>query len=275
VTGALRCLYLDLDGTLLGNRGSLLHDGDGGISLTAVRAIEACLRAQVEVVLMSGRRSAQVAEDARLLGQASYIFEGGACLVLDGERHWLSRELSPDERTIAEQIEDCGAPELLLERYAGRLEYHEPWHEEREVSHLFRGLVDAAEVDAALADAGHGHLRLIDNGVVTRRSPALAALDHVRGYHLVPADVSKLAAVAAHRRARGYAQDETIGVGDSREDLACAAVVGEMWIVANALARDPSLGGALAAHANVRVCEESYGAGVYEAVVSALMARQG
>ena len=57
-------------------------------------------------------------------------------------------------RTIFEQISDSGAPELLLERYAGRLEYHEPWHRNREVSHLFRGLVDAFEADALLAERG-------------------------------------------------------------------------------------------------------------------------
>ena len=123
---------------------------------------------------MSGRRRTQVAEDARLLGQGSFIYEAGACVVLDGEEHWLTGELLPGELTIAEQIERSGAPALLLEHYAGRLEYHEPWHVEREVSHLFRGLVDAAEVDALLAEHGHGDLRLVDNGVVSRRSPALA-----------------------------------------------------------------------------------------------------
>jgi hydroxymethylpyrimidine pyrophosphatase-like HAD family hydrolase len=69
-----RCLYVDLDGTLLGRRASLLHDGDGEVSIDGVRAVQACLRADVEVVLMSGRRRVQVAEDARLLGQDSYIF---------------------------------------------------------------------------------------------------------------------------------------------------------------------------------------------------------
>ena len=43
---------------------------------------------------MSGRRQAQVAEDARLLGQASYIFEAGSALVLDGEEHWLTGDLT-------------------------------------------------------------------------------------------------------------------------------------------------------------------------------------
>jgi hydroxymethylpyrimidine pyrophosphatase-like HAD family hydrolase len=266
-----RCLYVDLDGTLLGRGASLLHDGEGNVSIEGVRAVQACLRADVEVVLMSGRRRAQVFEDARLLGQSSYIYEAGACVVLDGEEQWLTGDLLPGELSIAEQIERSGAPELLLKRYEGRLEYHEPWHTEREVSHLFRGLVDAFEVDALLVEHGHGDLRLVDNGVVHRCSEALAALEHVRGYHLLPVGASKAGAVGWHRRARGYALQETFAVGDSREDLACAAQVNVFWLVANAVQRDPSIRDAVAEYENVRVTEAGHGAGVYEAVVSTLV----
>lgn len=274
---SIRCLYLDLDGTLLGRGASLVHDGEGNVSFEGLRALQACLRADVEIVLMSGRRRIQVAEDARLLGQDAYIFEAGACVVLGGdprlggEEHWLTGELIPGELTIAQQIERSGAPALLLERYAGRLEYHEPWHLNREVSHLFRGLVDAFEVDELLAEHGYEHLRMVDNGVVHRRSPALAELPHVRGYHLVPAGASKAAAVAFHRRVRGYAREETLAVGDSREDLACAEHVGSFWLVANAVERDPSMREAISGMDNVRVAETGHGAGVYEAVVSTLL----
>jgi hydroxymethylpyrimidine pyrophosphatase-like HAD family hydrolase len=269
--GGVRCLYLDLDGTLLGRGASLLHDGEGNVTLEGVRAIQACLRADVEVVLMSGRRQAQVKEDARLFGQSAYIYEAGACLVLDGEEHWLTGGMVPGELTIAEQIEQTGAPALLLETYRGRLEYHEPWHVNREVSHLFRGLVDAPEADELLAESGHDQLRLVDNGVVNRRSPDLAALPHVRGYHLVPKGASKAAAVALHMQIRGYAPEQAFAVGDSREDLACAAHVGSFWLVANAVARDPSMREAIAGMRNVRVAEAAHGPGVYEAVVSTLM----
>lgn len=271
---SIRCLYLDLDGTLLGRGASLLHDEEGEVSIDGVRAIQACLRARVEVVLMSGRRKPTLAEDARLLGQSSYIYEAGACVVLDGEEHWLTGNMVPGELTIAQQIERSGAPALLLEHYAGRLEHHDPWHVEREVSHLFRGLVDAEEADRVLTEHGYGGLRLVDNGSVSRRSPALADLPQVRGYHLVPAGVSKAAAVAFHRRARGYAQMETFAVGDSREDLASAAHVETFWLVANATRRDPTIREAIAGHRNVRLCEEAHGAGVYEAVVETLMSRQ-
>jgi hydroxymethylpyrimidine pyrophosphatase-like HAD family hydrolase len=268
-----RCMYVDLDGTLLGRGASLLHDGEGAVTIDGVRAVQACLRADVEVVLMSGRRRAQVYEDARLLGQASFIYEAGACVVLDGEEHWLTGDLLPGELTIAEQIERSGAPQLLLEHYAGRLEYHEPWHVQREVSHLFRGLVDALEADELLAQSGHGNLRLVDNGVVNRRSPALAGLPLVRGYHLLPISASKASAVAFHQRARGYPQEQTFAVGDSREDLACAEHVQTFWLVANAVQRDPSISQAAAAYDNVRVAEAGHGAGVYEAVVSTLIDR--
>ena len=271
----MRAVYVDLDATLLGPGGVLLRGADGAFALDGVRALQACDRAGAEVVLMSGRREAQVMEDARLIGQTSYIFEAGSCLVLDGEEHWLTGDLMPggERGTIHDQIEAMGAPALLLEHYEGRLEYHDPWHRNREVSHLFRGLVDAAEADALLAEHGHGALRLVDNGGVHRRSPRLVGLEEVRAYHLVPRGASKAGAVARHMRARGLQPEDAIAVGDSREDLETAAHVGTFWFVANALERDPTLREAAAGRPNVRVAEASYGAGVYEAVVTTLAAR--
>lgn len=268
----VRCLYVDLDGTLLGPRASLLTGADGGFSLLGVRALEACARVGAEVVIMSGRRQAQVAEDARLIGQSSYIFEAGSCLVLDGDEHWLTGDLVPagDRGSIHDQIEAAGAPALLLAEYEGRLEYHDPWHRRREVSHLFRGLVDAFEVDDLLERRGHGGLRLVDNGVVHRRSAALAELPQVRAYHLVPRGASKANAVARHLRARGYDPADTLAVGDSREDLGTAEHVGAFWLVANAVGKDPTIRDAIPGAMNVRVAEEAFGAGVYEAVVTTL-----
>ena len=271
----MRCLYVDLDGTLLGRGGSLLHGGDGRFELLGARALEACARGGAEVVLMSGRRKAQVHEAARLIGSTSYVYEAGAALVLDGEEEWLTGEMLPGERSIHDQIADSGAPALLLERYAGRLEYHDPWHLQREVSHLFRGVLEIAEADALLAERGHGALRLVDNGAAHRHSPALEALaDRLRVYHLVPKEASKARAVARHMQARGYDRAECIAVGDSREDLAVAGVVGAFWLVANALERDPSLREPLSAHDNVYVAEARHGAGVYEAVVTTLAQRR-
>ncbi len=266
--------YLDLDGTLLGRGASLFHDGEGAISLLGVRAIEALLRAGVEVVLMSGRRRAQVAEDARLFGQKSFIYEAGCVLSLDGEEHWLTGGLVPGELSTYEQIAQSGAPALLLDTYQGRLEYHDPWSAGRDISHLFRGLVDATEADELLRSNGHESLRLLDNGAVTHRSAALSGLPRVRGYHLIPAAASKSAAVAFHMRVRGLERACTFAVGDSREDLAVAEHVGCFWAVANATESDPELRSAIGEHSNVRVTEAGHGDGVYEAVITTLTERR-
>jgi hydroxymethylpyrimidine pyrophosphatase-like HAD family hydrolase len=266
----VKCVYVDLDGTLIGRDGSLLRDAEGGFSLLGVRALEACHRAGVEVVIYSGRRQQTVYYDARLMGITSYAFEAGAGVVLDGELHWLTGDLVPrDGKTIFDQIEDSGAPALLLERYAGRLEYHAPWHKGRDVSHLFRGDVDAFEADELLAAEGLGHLRLVDNGGI---HPIQPGTEHMRAFHLLPRSASKGAAVAWHMRARGYARDECIAIGDSREDLGAAPAVSTFWLVANGLAGDPSLREAV--RDNVRLCEGRNGEGVYEAVITELAERR-
>jgi hypothetical protein len=279
----LRALYVDLDGTLLGPGGSLLRGGDGGVSLAGARAVEACLRAEAEVVVVTGRRQINAYEDARLLGSDSYIFELGCGLVLDGELEWLTDGHEPSEAlgTLHFQITQSGAPALLLEHFAGRLQYHLPWSEGRDVSHLMRGEVDVAAANALLEGAGLGWLRLVDNGVLAAHGinvpGAMFGLDAdtVHAYHLMPAGASKARAVARHMQNRGYRVEECIAVGDSREDMEMAASVGQFWLVANGVTRDPALGVDALAHPRVRVCEEGYGAGVYEAVVTTLAEARG
>jgi phosphoglycolate phosphatase len=253
---AIRCVYTDLDGTLLGRGASLFRTAEGDFTLLAARALEACHRAGAEVVIKSGRRRAQVMEDARLLGQSSYIFEVGAAMVIDGETTFLTGELEPrDGQSVHDQIAATGAPDLLLDRYDGRLEYHAPFHLGREVSHVFRGHIDASEANELLRAEGHSALRLVDNGEI-------AADTHT--FHLIPAGVSKARAVAAHMRARGYAREECVAVGDSAEDLDVAEVVGRLFLVSNAVAGDAS------AFANVERTEAPMSEGFYEAVIRAL-----
>jgi len=275
VARGMRCLYVDLDGTLLGPNASLLRSGDGRFSHLGVRALEACWRAGAEVVLYSGRRQSSVFESARLIGSTAYIFELGCGLVLDDELEWLTGGVVPSlsAGSIHDQIEVSGAPALLLERFGHQLEYHTPWSIDREVSHLFRGAVDLDDVRAVLEQSGLGWLRLVDNGVVRAHAEQMAGLPVVHAYHLIPAAASKARAVARHMQARGYAAADCIAAGDSREDMDAASVVGTFWLVANALERDSTLESEVARHQGVRIASEGYGAGVYEAVVTTLAER--
>lgn len=272
VARAMRCLYVDLDGTLLGPGASLLRGADGRFSALGVRALEACWRAGAEVVLYSGRRQSSVREGARLIGSSAYIFELGCGLVVDDSLEWLTGGVvpSPSLGSIYHQIEVSGAPSMLLEGFEGRLEYHTPWSRGREVSHLFRGSVDLDSVRSALSDSGYEWLRLVDNGVIREHAEQMPGVSVVHAYHLVPAATSKAHAVARHMQARGYQATDCIAVGDSREDMDAASVVGCFWLVANAFASDPELEAEALGRTGVRVAGEQYGAGVYEAVVTTL-----
>jgi hydroxymethylpyrimidine pyrophosphatase-like HAD family hydrolase len=246
--------------------------------MDGARVLQVCDRAGVEVVIYTGRAESGVDDLMRLLGQRSYIFELGCGIVIDGEREWLTGNLVPSDvhGTIYDQIEATGAPKLMLERFAGQLEYHTPWSRGREVSHVFRGLVPADEASAVLEEAGLGWLRMVDNGVIsghgeTGPGPGWTIdVERVHCYHLIPSPASKANGVARHMQNRGYTRDEVIACGDSREDMEAAEVVSTFWLMANALEQDPTLATDIAAHANVRVASVGHGAGVYEAVVTTL-----
>lgn len=266
---ALRCLYTDLDGTLLGRYGSLFRDSDGAFSMLPARALEACYRAGVEVVIKSGRRESSVMEDAKLIGSTSYICEVGCLVVMDGERTELVGDVETDPgKTLAETMVDRGIPDELFEHFSGRLEWHSPWHRQRELSLLFRGKIDVDEANRLLAERGHEGLRVIDNGAIFAPMEGVDGPAHA--YHLLPASASKAKAVAFHMRARGYAPEECIAIGDSVEDLEVANVVGRFFVPANGPERDPALREAIGGRPNVKVTEGRMGEGVYEAVVSTL-----
>ena len=108
----------------------------------------------------------------------------------------------------------------------------------------------------------------MDNGTISPKETLQRLDGPPHCYHLIPRAASKAGAVAAHMRARGYAPEECVGVGDSREDLGVADVVGRFFLVANAVAKDPDIG--RVAPANTEVTEAAAGEGFYEAVVRAL-----
>jgi HAD superfamily hydrolase (TIGR01484 family) len=266
---ALRCVYTDLDGTLLGRYGSLFRDAEGEFSMLQARTIEACHRAGAEVVIKSGRRESSVMEDAKLIGSTSYICEVGCLLVMEGERTVLAGDVEADPgKTLAETMVDRGIADELFEHFAGRLEWHSPWHRQRELSLLFRGKIDVDEANRFLAERRHKGLRVIDNGAIFAPMEGIEGPAHA--YHLLPEEASKARAVAFHMRARGYAPEECIAIGDSVEDLEVADVVGRFFVPANGPERDPALREAIAGRPNVTVTEGRMGEGVYEAVVSTL-----
>ena len=103
----------------------------------------------------------------------------------------------------------------------------------------------------------------------------MPGLPVVRAYHLIPAGASKARAVARHMQARGYGPEECIAVGDSREDMDAADVVGSFgwwptrWIATTR--SSPRCAGGPGSGSP----PSPTGAGVYEAVVTTLAEGRG
>jgi len=222
-------LYTDLDGTLLGPDGSLLSAPDGRPSARAAQALVDAAAAGVLVVPVSGRASAQLGNDARLIGLSDYVAEAGGIVVRAGQTYY---EWGACPRDLADNPHDAmteaGAVEALLTAFAGDLRHYEPWHRGREGGHLLHGMVDVDKAAAVLSEAGCDWAYLVDNGA-TSGWPGR----QVRAYHLLPRGVGKATAVADDLAARGLAPDQAAACGDSLEDLKIAQVVATFLLVAN------------------------------------------
>ena len=264
-----RVLFSDVDGTLVGRGASLLADLEGRPTLAAATALVQAHTAGLQVVLVSGRTRAQLHESGRLIGLRDAIGELGTVLVVDGEPELLWGAMPPDlAATPVEAMHKVGAVELLLERYAGRLEYHAPWHLGRSGTILLRGRVDVREADALLAAEGAGWARLVDNGRLRGPYPQLGlGVREASAYHLAPVGTGKGIAVARYLERRGLGPEHAAAIGDSTADLELGTATGAMFLVANA--GPDTL--AAAAHGTI-VTEGTAGEGWAEAV-RALLAR--
>lgn len=254
-------VYTDLDGTLLGRDGSVLHDAHGAPDDRAVQALVAAARAGVALVGVSGRSARMLEQNARLLGLDGAIAEVGAVIIRGRQHHF---EWGEAPRGFADNprqtLDAVGAADVLFELYPDDLRYYDPWDHGREGDCLLVGLVDTERCDRALAEAGIGWAKIVDNGL-TRGWPGR---DDVRAYHLVARGVGKASAVADDLAARGIASEQAMAVGDSLEDQTMAEAVGTYVMVGN---------GHGEAGGNRFAVSGRNGAGVAEAIQAALAVR--
>ena len=248
-------LYTDLDGTLLAPGGSLLSDAAGAPSTRTAEAVVALRRAGLTVVPVSGRTRVQLTEFARLVGWTDFLAEMG-CVCVTGAGpgrvigyntgSWPDGLLGQGE-TPYDAIRESGALAVLQEAFPGRVEYHTPWHHNREATHLLRGCLDRAEAQAVL-DTLTLPVAILDNGLVHPPSHGLACLDAINAYHLVAAGTSKAQAIALDLAVRGLTPAQAAAIGDSATDLSMSAAVSVTALVANAF-DSPRLLEALPLHA--------------------------
>ncbi len=77
-------VYSDLDGTMVGPRGSFWLDADRKLTDEPSKALLALHRAGIALVLVSGRTRAQLVEAGRIFGADGFIAELGSVVVWSG-----------------------------------------------------------------------------------------------------------------------------------------------------------------------------------------------
>jgi hydroxymethylpyrimidine pyrophosphatase-like HAD family hydrolase len=270
-----RVVYTDLDGTMVGPRGSFWHTASRDLTDDPATALHELHRAGVALVLVSGRTFEQVVEAARIFAADGAIAELGALVSWDGAREvqLLPGEMPArfDGRAPLAVMTELGVVDRLFAEHPGQLEWHAPWHETHTADAMLRGRVDPLAVDAWLAAQGAGWLTLNDNGALPHTSRTTLAPDPAppRVYHLMPRGISKGLAVAWDLRRRGIDPADAVAIGDSASDLDMAAAVGRLWVTANGAAVE-GMAELLAAVPNATVTERPVGEGWAQAVRASL-----
>ena len=259
----VRYVFTDLDATMLAPGSCVLADNDGNPSTALVEAVVALKRAGIEVIPCSGRNRTMLQEDCRLLGLNAYIGEMGGLLMLDlkaARWEYFTGDMAYDpacDKTPHEVIEGCGVLQRILDRYPGRIEFHNDMstgYKYREVTVGMRGEVPDAEVQAMLDETGAG-LVWANNGYLTHVSkPTILQLGPGEGhaYNILPAGLDKGRGIERFCKLRGIDPEETLAIGDSESDFLAAPYVGTFVCVQNAL-RDSAADGLIAANDNVVV----------------------
>ena len=181
------------------------------------------------------------------MGQTSYIYEAGCAVVIDGERTYLTGDLVTDDDGTPATRRWSPPASPTCSSSASR-----PARVPRALARRPRALATCSAARSTSPrrtrcspSNGHEDLRFLDNGAIGQPD------DGDRGAP-TPTTWSRPGrarrrAVAFHMRARGYAPEECIAVGDSVEDLDVGrGRSGRFFVPANGPDRDAALREAIA-----------------------------
>ena len=80
-----KTIYVDLDGTLVGKNGSLLHNHLGELSTSSIDGINKAHDNNCEIIIATGRDIYRTADFARVLGLNKFIAEAGCVIKTQDE----------------------------------------------------------------------------------------------------------------------------------------------------------------------------------------------
>jgi len=253
VTGPIRLVAIDADGTLL--------DPDGAIRPRVERAVRTAIAAGCQVVLATGRRLQSAGPIARQVGISTLILVNGAVVYDLSSRETLyEHALSPALcRRVVELIQSAGLPPVLLESpvagariVAGPPELDNPdtaaylGRKDEVVRVLAERLPDLEHIVIALGMGDRARVARLED--LAREEPLLDSIDWTSavassqkyGYltyvvELVARGVSKGAALRWLASGRGIPIEQTLAIGDYENDVSMVEAAGVGIAMGNAV----------------------------------------
>ncbi len=264
-------IYIDLDGTLLGNNASLLHDHTGARSTVGIDALERAEKAGADLVVATGRDVYRTSEFCRSAGISKYIAELGCVIHTTGEdiieygdkANAFIHESDLSQAEFLGCLSDAG--HMLMQHFAGQLELHTPYNRDRYASLLMRGNVPIEKANILLQENGWSFLELVANGHgMFRRT--MPGVDNVLIYHVTPIGISKAYGISRDQELRGIDPQHCYMIGDGMADVLCHDVVRTVYIPSNGIDSDADVQEFIKTQKNIVALSKSHNRGFAEAI---------
>lgn len=238
-------IYTDIDGTMLGDRSSLILGDDGAPNLDLMNALVRLHDAGIDVVPITGRGRTVLNEICRLCAFPRFSAELGAVdspgMGLDVPISYHPGDMPYNQScglTPYQVIEQSGVIDNILHHFGDRIEKH-PASAGREFSHIFMGRIDTQQVQPLLDEAGL-ELMMVDNGPIALTSPNLSVEKPWHVYHVLPRNCTKGAAVKRDMQRFNVARKQALAIGDACGDLTMGDQAGIFVLVGNG-AQNPAV----------------------------------
>lgn len=264
-------IYVDLDGTLLGHRASLLHDAQGNRTNVGIDALHKAEVAGADIVIATGRDIYRTTEFARSVGISKFIAELGSVIKTTDQEiievgefaRAFIEENGLSEVEFINTVMDAG--HFLISKNKDQLEMHAPYNRDRHTSILMRGNIDVAASNDLLAKNGWPFLEIVANGHgMFRRT--MPNVENVLIYHLTPKGVTKSSGIAADQKLRGISKENSFMIGDGMADAHCHENVHTLYMPSNGPQSDEEVAQYIKQFDNIVVLEKSHNEGFAQAI---------
>lgn len=265
----MKTIYVDVDGTIVGKNGSLLHNHLGEDSSASIEGVRMAHENDCEIIIATGRDLHRAADFVRVLGLQKVIAELGCVIRTKDEdvfnfgqanKYFDFKKVTPEE--FHKNV--VAASEFLAQQFPGHLELHNEYNRGQFATTMLRGNVDEKKANELLKDKWpYLEIHANGHGMFRRTMPGV---DNVLIYHLAPIGVTKAGGIQFDQKLRGLEIKDCFMIGDGFADLVVSPYVNKVYVPINGIESDANSKEYAQTHDNVVVLENSHNEGFLEAI---------